>query len=297
MSQKTDTAPPRTVRLHLINGTPNGIIRANSNRSVLAIRSPRTRLKELCRREEANRKGIYLLSGRDPQDPNRRLVYIGESDCIRLRVPIHERNFDFFDHVAIAVGKDDTFSKDHYRYIESELLRLARDATECILKNGTDPEFSRLSEGDRIEAEEFLQELLLLLAILDFDIFRTRGQAASSDDSQYPVFEANVSGALAIAQETDDGFIIRAGSTARVQASPTFPLAMKVLREKLLGEEKLVPDSTPGYYRFAADVSFSSPSSAATLVAARVASGPEEWKLQRTQQTYREWRDSQLQTE
>ena len=47
-------------------------------------------------------------------------------------------------------------------------------------------------------------------------------------------------------------------------------------------------------YRFAADVAFASPSAAASVVAARSASGPREWKVSGNGQTYRDWRAEQL---
>jgi hypothetical protein len=54
-----------------------------------------------------------------------------------------------------------------------------------------------------------------------------------------------------------------------------------------------VPEGV-GLYRFATDVAFASPSAAASVVAARSASGPREWKLRRTGQLYRDWRAARL---
>src|SRR5690554_242142 len=108
MLQSTNAPKARSVRLHLVNGTANGIIRANSNHTALALRAPRSRLKDLCKLPEADRKGIYLLSGYEPEASLNRKIYIGESDCLRLRIPIQERNFDFFDKLIIVVGKDDS---------------------------------------------------------------------------------------------------------------------------------------------------------------------------------------------
>ena len=45
---------------------------------------------------------------------------------------------------------------------------------------------------------------------------------------------------------------------------------------------------------FAVDVAFASPSAAASIVAARSASGPREWKVAGTGQSYRGWRAERL---
>jgi hypothetical protein len=56
----------------------------------------------------------------------------------------------------------------------------------------------------------------------------------------------------------------------------------------------MVADSEQAHYRFATDIVFSSPSAAAAVVAARSSSGPTEWKLPTSGQTYRDWRSAQL---
>jgi len=294
MLQSIEIAQARSIRLHLINGTANGIICANSNHSALALRAPRSRIKDLCKLPEADRKGIYLLSGYDPDAPSNRKIYIGESDCLRLRIPIQDRKFDFFDQLIIVVGKDDCFSKDHYRYIESKLIRLTSRVPTMAVLNETDPQFDRLSQNDRIEAEEFISELLLLTAILGFDVFRPVD--SNQADETAPMFETTVSGTLAFARETDDGFIVLANSTARIQESDSLPEGIRTLRAQMVRDKQLVADMTSGYFRFAYDTSFRSPSAAAAVVAGRSASGPLEWKVQTSNQTYREWLDANLES-
>ena len=81
-----------------------------------------------------------------------------------------------------------------------------------------------------------------------------------------------------------------AGSTARKSPSSTFPPGYKVLRDKLLASGQLLDEPSSDLYRFVADVVFSSASAAASIIAARSASGPIEWKLETSGQSYRDWR-------
>jgi hypothetical protein len=52
--------------------------------------------------------------------------------------------------------------------------------------------------------------------------------------------------------------------------------------------------ATPDLWTFGSDVTFSSPSAAASIVSGRSVSGPLEWKIQPQGLTYRDWRASRM---
>jgi hypothetical protein len=62
----------------------------------------------------------------------------------------------------------------------------------------------------------------------------------------------------------------------------------------LVADGKLIAGPAPELYAFATDVAFTSPSAAASIVAARSASGPREWRVKETGQLYGEWRAERL---
>ena len=88
--------------------------------------------------------------------------------------------------------------------------------------------------------------------------------------------------------------MIFAGSTARRAASSTFPAGYAALRDKLVANGQLVDGLSPDLLTFATDVTFSSPSAAASIVSARSASGPLEWKIQPEGLSYRDWRVARI---
>lgn len=135
-----------------------------------------------------------------------------------------------------------------------------------------------------------------MLPILGFDLFRSQSdpRASAVGDTADAVFAFATAGASATARETGDGFVVLAGSTARRTGTDTFPAGYRTLREQLIQDERLVDGATADLYRFAADLAFASPSAAASIVAARSASGPREWKVSTTGQMYRDWRAAQL---
>jgi len=286
----------RSVRLFLADGTANGLILAEvGNWSGKVLAAPRARLGELLKRSEASRTGIYILTGPDPLRPGGNVAYVGEADDVATRLRIHLRSGDkdFFDRVAIAVSSDDNLTKAHARFIESRLIKLVQQAGAVPLTNSTDPDFQRLPEADRADMEYFVEQLTLALPIVGFDLFRRAGQGSArgaSDTEDGVAFTFSTAGASATAHETDDGFVVLAGSTARRTPTGTFPAGYLALRDQFVADGKLTDGPAPDLYTFSADVVFTSPSAAASIVAARSASGPREWKVEGTGQMYKDWK-------
>jgi len=108
------------------------------------------------------------------------------------------------------------------------------------------------------------------------------------------MFELNTVGIRALAREGDSGFIILAGSTARLEGTSTFPRGYRGFRDQLIADGKLVEARESGIYRFVTDVSCASPTAAAAIVLARAAGGPETWTVRGSGQTYGAWRAAHL---
>ncbi len=295
----------RTVRLFLAEGLSQGIVVADmGNWNGKALAAPRGRLPDLLRRPEASRTGVYILLGPDPDQIDGVLAYIGEADDIAARMRIHLRSEskDFFDRVVFLVSSDEMLTKGHVRYLESRLIKLTQEAGSVALTNDTHPDFQRLPEADRADMDTFVENAALVLPILDCDLFRRRQRPQAAPQGGRdpfagvgsPVFTFATGGASATGQETEEGFVIVAGSTARRATSGTFPAGYAALRDKLVGSGQLAAGSTPDVWVFAADVMFTSPSAAASIVSGRSASGPLEWKIQPQGLSYRDWRGSQI---
>lgn len=192
--------------------------------------------------------------------------------------------------------------KGHVRYLESRLIKLTQEAGSVALTNDTHPDFQRLPEADRADMDTFVDNAALVLPILGCDLFRRRQRPqaaqhaprADSAEVGSPVFTFATAGASATGQETDEGFVVFAGSTARRAASSTFPAGYAALRDKLVANGQLVDGPSPEVWTFGSDATFSSPSAAASIVSGRSASGPLEWKVQPQGLTYRDWRASRM---
>jgi hypothetical protein len=287
------TVPGRSIKLFLADGTPQGLIIAEiMNWTGQAMVAPRSGAAGLLRRAEAARTGIYILMGPDPDRSAGTKVYIGEADNVaeRLRIHLRMEEKEFFERLVIVVAKDDNLTKSHARYLESQLIRTAREAGSVSLANVARPDFQILPEADRADMDFFVAQLRLVLPILGFDLFRRPTENGVPDPSgEEALFIFEPTGASATARETEDGFVVRAGSTARKQGTATFPAGYRALRDQLVQDGRMVDGAEPDLYRFAVDVAFASPSAAASIVAARSASGPREWKVMGTNLDYRDW--------
>lgn len=241
-------------------------------------------------RPEAARTGVYILAGPDPEQPGGISVYIGETDNIAKRLPIHLRSEDrdFFERVAVVVAKDDLLTKNHARFIESQLIQIATDAGHVSLENTTLPNFTLLPEADKTDMTYFVRQLRLVLPLLGFGLFRQPVPTHVTEDQT--LFTMSAAGATATARETDEGFIVLSGSTARMGGTETFPAGYRALRDQLVEDGRLVTVSGSGVYRFAQEVAFASPSAAAAVIAGRSASGPLEWEVEGSRQLYCDWR-------
>jgi hypothetical protein len=289
----------RQIRLFLVDGTPSGVMKAEIvNWTGKALAAPRARFADLVHCEESCRTGIYVLIGPDPDRANGLKCYIGEADHVGKRLPRHadDDDKDFFDRVAFVVSKDENLTKAHVRYLESQLIRMTREAGSVQLANGTEPEFALLPEADRSDMAFFLGQLRIVLPILGIDLFRP-DQAASSlrgEAAQSPIFELQSVDASATGRDSDLGFIVLAGSTARKRGTSSFPQGYRSVRDQLVADGKLADDGHEEHYRFAVDVAFPSPSAAASVVMAGSANGQIAWKERGSGQPYRHWRSAQL---
>lgn len=297
----------KTIRIFLVEGTPNSILTAEIiNWTGKVIVAPRSQLPELAKREEAKRTGVYILAGEDPENALREKIYIGESDNVFKRLTEHNKdeNKDFWTRTPLIISKDENLTKSHIRYLESKLIQLAQQARRGTINNSTAPETPPLPESDTADMDFFLSQVQMLLPVLGFSFTLPAPSPTlfnEFDDNNKikalnvsPIFYIRTSGVEAKAQELDGEFIVLKGSNARKETVESFSKRSIELRQRLIEEGKLVNNSDEEYLEFVEDVYFTSPSAAADTIAGRSCNGRTMWKLVDTNITYREWQESEI---
>lgn len=315
----------KQVRLFLVDGSVGGLMTAEIlNWTGHMLRGRRKDLGRIKNREEAQRTGVYILLG--PDDTGGLAVYIGEGDNVVTRLAQHDAKKDFWEDVVIITSKDMNLTKAHVRYLESELIKLAKSIGRVTLLNSNAPSGgAALPEADESDMQYFITQIRILMPVLGFDIFRGRstqgvtptdapatknfveplpvpGVEESSESSDSPVFHMRTrNGCDARAQIIDGEFTLLEGSVIPAEMKNTSAMAEATRKQFILRQAqhtKVLESTTagpqPGLATLSKDVVFTSPSAAGALVYGRAsANGRLTWKTD-AGQTFGNWEESQI---
>jgi hypothetical protein len=297
----------RSIRLFLVDGTPNGLLTAEiMNWTGHVLTGPRSKLSELVQRPECGRTGIYFLVGPDPENSLRPLVYIGESDDVGTRLKQHNRTEDrggkdFWEKVCLITSKDQNLTKAHVKYLESLLIQNAGQVGRCKLINGTAHDYINLPESDRADMAFFVEQIRTVLPVLGFDFLRETSRPSRAPDA-VPTAEPEASprfnlevprhGIRATGQEIDGEFYVFKGSLARGSWVGTERGYQNLYNQ--LCEDGVLVEGSNSTRVFSEDQSFSSPSAAAAVISGRSANGRTSWKAEGSGLSYGEWQDRQV---
>lgn len=271
---------PKKVELFLIEGTPFGLRYADiKNRPIRAFVCRRASFKDLLKRDQLRKPGVYVLFNGEAESG---LVqaYIGETDNLANRLTDHNKK-DFWNEVIAFVSQDETLDKAGVGYIEYMLYNRANRDKLAELKNDQIPTPKTLSEANKAVMDEFTEDIVFLLTLLGYNIIRSK-HLETADDGLMLYIKAKQ--LLARGRDTDEGFVVYAGSTASVSVTESWKQetgGYRRLREELIEKGVLVinPENA-GQYLFSQDYVFSSPSASAGIIIGSPSNGRTEWKDQ-----------------
>jgi len=267
----------KTIKLFLIDGEPNGRMTCElSNWTGKAYRIPRILVKESADRDELKNPGIYLLFGKNEE--GKQIVYIGEAEIIFDRLKQHLSQKDFWNEVITFISKDENLNKAHIKYLENRLFEKAQKTNRYILDNNSTPTKSSISESDRAEMEEFIENIKLLTNTLGHKVFEEIRETKTIKQERQKTFELKAArGANAKGIPTSSGFVVFKDSEIATSTVNSLTESFRKLRDKII-DEKIVIEKDKKLV-FSKDFEFSSPSTAAVMVMGRNANGLTEWKL------------------
>jgi len=254
------------------------------NRTGQAIACPRSRLEELKQWPETARPGVYFLFEARLGDA-KPAAYIGESENVSERLLSHDRKKDFWNDVVIFCSKDDNLNKSHIKYLESRLESIAKSADRYKIENSNTPTRSSLSRAEREAMEELLEDIRLVLGTLGYPILEPLLQELSvpPNTTIFPAAVAppgneltfTVHKLVAHGVQTDEGFVLRKGSTASKSNTDSLSTKLVKLKDQLIEDGRLVAEGD--HFRLTEDILMSSSSYAAALIAGTARSGPQSW--------------------
>lgn len=263
---------PSSIRIFLIDGSPTGLRLVDKSKWVgRGLVFPRSGYAAAKGRLEFSKAGVYVLRGPSEMTGGER-VYIGEGDPVRERLDSHARQKDFWTQGVVFTSTNDNLNKAHVQYLEACLVERAKSAGRAELENGNVPTRSSLSEPDQAEMQVFLDEMLVCLPLLGFSAFESPAERVQTER----LLHARTGDVVAHGYESEAGFVVRAGSTARVTETNTTPAFVSSIRKELLesGVFEVIGDK----WRLTKDHLFNSPSTASSVMLGRNTNGRVEWK-------------------
>lgn len=265
----------KTIKIFLIDGDPNGRMSCElSNWTGKAYKIPRIKIKDCTDRDDLISTGVYLLFGKDEEGKDQ--VYIGEAETILKRLNQHLTQKDFWHETIVFISKDENLNKAHIKYLENRLHDIAKNANRYKIENSITPTQSSISESDRAEMEEYIEDIKMLVNTLGHKVFDEKREVKPKQSQELFYIKA-ARGADAQGEPTSDGFLVFKGSKATGTTVASITQNFINLRNRLIEERAIVPKDD--YYEFPDDYIFSSPSTAAAMVLGRNANGLTEWKL------------------
>lgn len=265
----------KTIKIFLIDGEPNGRMSCElSNWSGKAYKIPRIKVKDCSDRNDLVSTGVYLLFGKDEEGKD--LVYIGEAESILKRLNQHLNQKDFWHETIVFISKDENLNKAHVKYLENRLHNIAHSAKRYKVENSITPTQSSISESDRSEMEEFIENIKMLVSTLGHKVFDEKREIKQKQITDV-FYIKGARGAEATGEPTSDGFVVYKGSKVAKDTTNSMNFNLIKLREKLTDDAFFVDKVE--FLEFSEDFLFSSPSAAAAIVMGRSANGLTEWKL------------------
>lgn len=262
----------KSIRLFLIEGIADGRWMCElSNWTGKAYKIPRNCVKESSDREELKNTGIYFLFGKSDETDTYR-VYIGETENIYERLLTHLKEKDFWHECVVFISKDNNLNKAHVKYLENRMYTIAKEAGRYQLENSNIPTQSSLSEADRAEMEEFINNAKLLLSAVGHKVLEaTAIPSKTNNDPEIFVFEGK--DYKATGTTTADGFVVFKNSILSKKANSSLTKSLLDKRNKLISEN--IIDSA---FTFTKDYIFSSPSTAASIISGNSTNGKTAWR-------------------
>ncbi len=232
--------------------------------------------------------GVYFLTSKSKSGAQTE-IYIGEADEVKKRINNHFTQKDWWDNFIIFISKDSNLTKAHVRYLEKAIHSIAKqNITTLNLRNSAVPTGSQLPDSDIDDMETFLDNMLFVLknlGIIDFTIIEEEDLPIEEENIFYLKLTNNrldKSGNVLKAKLsiTSEGYKLIKGSFIEGKERKSFNShSYQILRKKIEDEGFFKKSIYDEILILENDLSFDSPSAAASVIKNRATNGRKEWIL------------------
>ncbi|MCX5937210.1 MAG: GIY-YIG nuclease family protein [Cyanobium sp. LacPavin_0920_WC12_MAG_62_9] len=238
---------------------------------------PRSLLANFLAMEQSSQVGVYFLIGEATEDGNR-LVYVGQTGDLRVRLSAHNQKKDFWERALVLVSKTNSLTQTHALYLESLALQQIRQADRFADENGNGGSRPHTPAPLEAECQEIFETGSILVSSLGYPLFDPVAQPKQREEpGEVFRLRSPSNGVEARGLYTAEGFVVLAGSVGRIDTAPSLGETNERWRQRLLDSGVMQPDDQARLV-FPKDHLFKSPSGAAIALLGRTANGWKEWK-------------------
>jgi len=162
---------PYTIRLFVPDGDPTTFkIIDKMNWTGIGLEISREAWSKHKNRSEFEQAGVYILFGYQEGD-DLPTLYIGQGDGVKKRIESHEKNKEFWDKALVFVSSNGGLNRAHITWLEWSLIQQAQNIGRCKLDNSATPNEPILTESEKADTQEFLNEILSILPLVEVRVF------------------------------------------------------------------------------------------------------------------------------
>jgi GIY-YIG catalytic domain len=206
----------KTLQIFLPTGEPRGIrIAELTTRIIQAVLIPRSELATAKTRPELDHLSVYFLFG-DSEEAAKPIVYVGQTEDVKKRIDHHNGSKDFWQTAILVISKTHSFTQAHIRYLEWYCIKKAKEIGRYDLNNDQIPSKPFVPEPMEADLLDAFDALATLVATLGHPVFEPIAKNGAAEQ-----FFLKGKDAEAVGDLVEDGFVVRAGSIARVEVVPS----------------------------------------------------------------------------
>lgn len=174
---------PYTIRLFVPDGNPSSFkIIDKMNWTGIGLEIARDSWNIHKNRQELEQAGIYILFGYK-EGYDLPTLYIGQGDGVKRRIEAHEKNKDFWDKALVFVSSNGGLNRAHITWLEWALITKAQSVNRCDLDNSVVPNEPILTESEKADTKEFLNEILSILPLVEIRVFEKAKKILTNNEN------------------------------------------------------------------------------------------------------------------
>jgi len=173
---------PYTIRLFVPDGNPDHLkIIDKMNWTGVGLEISRSAWGTHKSRPELQQAGVYILVGY-AEGEDLPTIYIGQGDGVYGRIDSHEKKKDFWDRALVFVSSNGGLNRAHITWLEWALIKKASDAGRCKLDNAVSPNEPVLTESEKADTRQFLNEILSVLPLVEIRLFEIPSKIKATEN-------------------------------------------------------------------------------------------------------------------